>query len=71
MARGDAVAFNVVYEQVASSVFGIVRRVVRDPAQSEEVTQDVLLEVWRHAAKFDADRGSAMAWVITLAHRRP
>ena len=70
VARGDAVAFDVVYEQIASSVFGIVRRVMRDPAQSEEVTQDVLLEIWRHAAKFDADRGSAMAWVMTLAHRR-
>ena len=63
-------AFDAVYEQIASSVFGIVRRVIRDPAQSEEVTQDVLLEVWRNAAKFDADRGSAMAWVMTLAHRR-
>ena len=58
------------YDQVAASVLGIVRRVVRDPAQSEEVTQDVLLEVWRNAAKFDQERGSAIAWVMTLAHRR-
>src|SRR6185369_22749 len=70
VARGDADAFDAVYDQVAASVFGIVRRVVRDPAQSEEVTQDVLLEVWRNAAKFDPGRGSAIAWVMTLAHRR-
>jgi len=70
VARGDADAFDAVYDQVAASVFGIVRRVVRDPAQSEEVTQDVLLEVWRDAAKFDPGRGSATAWVMTLAHRR-
>ena len=70
VARGDADAFDTVYEQVAATVFGIVRRVVRDPAQSEEVTQDVLLEVWRNAAKFDPGRGSATAWVMTLAHRR-
>ena len=70
VARGDADAFDAVYDQVAASVFGIVRRVVRDPAQSEEVTQDVLLEVWRNAAKFDPGRGSAAAWVTTLAHRR-
>jgi RNA polymerase sigma-70 factor, ECF subfamily len=70
VARGDPAAFDFVYEQVASSVFGIVMRVVRDPAQSEEVTQDVLLEIWRNASKFDAGRGSAMAWVMTLAHRR-
>src|SRR5690349_18114986 len=70
VARGDADAFDTVYDQVAATVFGTVRRVVRDPAQSEEVTQDVLLEVWRNAAKFDPGRGSATAWVMTLAHRR-
>ncbi len=70
VARGDAAAFEAVYELVAPAVFGIVRRVIRDPAQSEEVTQDVLLEVWRTASKFDAGRGSATAWVMMLAHRR-
>jgi RNA polymerase sigma-70 factor (ECF subfamily) len=70
VARGDAGAFDAVYDLVAASVFGIVRRVIRDPAQSEEVTQDVLLEVWRNASKFDAERGTATAWVMTLAHRR-
>jgi RNA polymerase sigma-70 factor (ECF subfamily) len=70
VARGDSVAFDAVYEQIGASVYGIVWRVVRDPAQSEEVTQDVLLEIWRHASNFDAERGSAMAWVTTLAHRR-
>ena len=70
VARGDAAAFEAVYSRVAPSVFGMVRRVVRDPAQSEEVTQDVLLEVWRNASAFDPGRGSATAWVMTLAHRR-
>ena len=70
VARGDTAAFDVVYEQIVSSVFGIVLRVMRDPAQSEEVSQDVMLEIWRDAAKFDPQRGSAMAWVTTLAHRR-
>jgi len=70
VARGDTAAFDAVYEQIASSVFGIVWRVIRDPAQSEEVTQDVLLEIWRDASKFDPERGSARAWVMMLAHRR-
>jgi RNA polymerase sigma-70 factor, ECF subfamily len=70
VARGDAVAFGVVYDQVAGQVFGLARTVLRDPAQAEEVTQEVLLEVWRSAARFDARRGTAMAWLMTLAHRR-
>ena len=70
VARGDAAAFDAVFEQLGPLVFGVVKRVIRDPAQSEEVTQEVLLEVWRTAAKFDAGRGSATAWVMTLAHRR-
>jgi RNA polymerase sigma-70 factor, ECF subfamily len=70
VARGDSAAFDAVFEQIGPSVFGVVKRVIRDPAQSEEVTQEVMLEVWRTAAKFDAGRGSATAWVMTLAHRR-
>jgi RNA polymerase sigma-70 factor (ECF subfamily) len=70
VARGDAAAFDAVFERLGPSVFGVVKRVIRDPAQSEEVTQEVLLEVWRTAAKFDAGRGSAIAWVMTMAHRR-
>ena len=70
VARGDRAAFNAVYDHVAAPVFGTVRRVVRDPFQSEEVTQEVLVEVWRAASRFDAGKGSAMAWVTTIAHRR-
>jgi anti-sigma-K factor RskA/sigma-70-like protein len=51
-------------------VLGLVRSVLRDPAQSEEVTQEVLVEVWRCAAHFQPEKGSAMAWIMTLAHRR-
>jgi RNA polymerase sigma-70 factor (ECF subfamily) len=64
------VAFEQLFEQVAGSVFGIIRRVLRDPAQSEEVAQEVLLEVWRTATRFDPERGSASTWIHTMAHRR-
>jgi RNA polymerase sigma-70 factor (ECF subfamily) len=70
VARGDESAFDDVYTATASAVFGLVRRVVRDPAQSEEVAQEVLLDIWRTASRFDGSRGSARAWVMTLAHRR-
>lgn len=68
--RGDAAAFEAVYDQVAAPVFGLIRRVLRNPAQSEEVAQETLLEVWRTATRFDPARGSAVTWVMTIAHRR-
>ncbi|MCW8100609.1 MULTISPECIES: sigma-70 family RNA polymerase sigma factor [Streptomyces] len=70
VATGDQKAFEELYAVVSGPVFGLVRRVVRDPAQSEEVAQEVLLELWRSAARYDPGRGSALAWVLTLAHRR-
>jgi RNA polymerase sigma-70 factor (ECF subfamily) len=70
VARGDEAAFAALYDRAAGGVFGLVRRVVRDPAQSEEVTQEVLLEVWRTASRFDRRRGSAATWLMTVAHRR-
>jgi RNA polymerase sigma-70 factor (ECF subfamily) len=70
VARGDEAAFEQLYDLVVGPVFGLVRRVVRDPAQSEEVVQEVMLDLWRTAARYVSERGSAMAWVMTLAHRR-
>jgi RNA polymerase sigma-70 factor, ECF subfamily len=70
VARGDQAAFERVYDQLARPVYGVIRRVLRDPAQSEEVTQEVLLEVWRTASRFDSGQGSAATWVLTIAHRR-
>ncbi len=68
--RGDQAAFAVLYDELAPYVFGVVLRVVRDRSQSEEVTQEVFVELWRIAPRFDGDRGSVKAWVATVAHRR-
>jgi RNA polymerase sigma-70 factor (ECF subfamily) len=68
-ARGDEAAFAELYDATSRRLFGLVLRIVRDPAMSEEVTQEVYLDVWRHCARFDPERGSAMSWLMTIAHR--
>jgi len=70
VARGDQAAFERLYDRISGPVHGLIRRVLRDPAQSEEVAQEVLVNVWRSAARFDRNQGSAMAWIMTMAHRR-
>ena len=68
VALGDQEAFPV-YDRVGGPVLGS-SGVLRDPAQSEEVAQEVLVEVWRTAARYRPDRGTAINWIMTLAHRR-
>jgi RNA polymerase sigma-70 factor (ECF subfamily) len=70
VARGDSPAFEAVYDHMANVVYGVIAGVLRDPAQSEEVAQEVLVEVWRTATRFDPDKGSASTWILTMAHRR-
>jgi RNA polymerase sigma-70 factor (ECF subfamily) len=69
-ARGDHAAFAELYDASVARVHGLVLRVVRDPAQAEEVTQEAYLGIWRTAAQFDPAKGSALSWLLTLAHRR-
>jgi RNA polymerase sigma-70 factor (ECF subfamily) len=70
VATGDQAAFADLYDELSGRVLGLVTRLLRDRAQSEEVTQEVFLEVWQQAARFDQSRGSAASWVLTMAHRR-
>src|ERR1700748_2268778 len=70
VARGDTEAFEAVYDRLVGPVYGVIRRVLRDPSQSEEGAPEVLLEVVRTAARFDPAVGGAATWVMTIAHRR-
>ena len=70
VARGDQAAFEQVYDRLAGPVYGLIRRVLRDPAQSEEVAQEVFTEAWRLARHYDASKGAVSTWLLTLAHRR-
>jgi RNA polymerase sigma-70 factor (ECF subfamily) len=70
VAQGDQTAFAELYDQTAPRVLGLVKRLLKDHAQSEEVTQEVFLEIWQNATRFDSARGSAASWMLTMAHRR-
>ncbi|WP_449345201.1 ECF RNA polymerase sigma factor SigK [Streptomyces narbonensis] len=70
VAQGDQQAFSTLYDALAPTVFGIVVRVLRDRAQSEEVTQEVMIDLWRQAARYEPTAGSVTSWAATIAHRR-
>jgi len=70
VAGGDRPAFETFYDLVAPSVYGLVLSIVRIPARAQEIAQEVFLEAWANAARFDPERGSAKAWILTISRRR-
>src|SRR3954447_16349095 len=70
VARGDDAAFGQLYDLLAAATYGLALSVLRDPSQAREVTQEVFLQVWQNASRFDPTLGSAKAWVVTMAQRR-
>jgi len=70
VAQGDQQAFARLYDQMAPRVLGLVRRLLRDHAQSEEVTQEIFLEIWQNATRYDSSKGGASTWIMTMSHRR-
>ncbi len=70
VADGDRSAFAAVYDALSARAFGLILRVLVDRAQSEEVLQEVFLEVWQSAARFTPNKGQGRSWVLTIAHRR-
>ena len=70
VAAGDQIAFARLYDMLAPRVFGLIVRVLVDRSQSEEVLQEVFLEVWQSAGRFAPNKGQGRSWVLTMAHRR-
>ena len=70
VALGDQAAFAELYDNMAPRVLGLVKRLLRDHAQSEEVTQEIFLEIWQNATRYDSSKGGASGWILTMTHRR-
>ena len=68
--RADEAAFTELYDAMAARAYGLAVRVVRDPSQAQEVAQEAFLEIWRTASRFDPAKGSAISWLMTIAHRK-
>lgn len=70
IAASDRDAFAQLYDMLSARVFGLILRVLVNRAQSEEVLQEVFLEVWQSASAFAPNKGQGRTWVMTIAHRR-
>jgi RNA polymerase sigma-70 factor (ECF subfamily) len=70
VASGDQRAFAELYDLLSSRVFGLILRVLVNRSQSEEVLQEVFLEIWQSASRFAPNKGQGRTWVLTIAHRR-
>ncbi|WBU36694.1 ECF RNA polymerase sigma factor SigK [Homoserinibacter sp. YIM 151385] len=69
-AAGDRQAFAELYDRMSARVFGLVKRLLLDHAQSEEVSQEIFLEIWQSASRYAPEKGGAVGWILTMTHRR-
>lgn len=70
IAGHDERALAALYDATFARVFGLVRRIVRSAALAEEVVEDAYFQVWRQAVRFDATRGKALSWLLSMARSR-
>ena len=70
IARGEHDALGFLYDETNRLVYGFAFRILRDPADAEEVTLDVYTQIWRNASSFDPCRGSVLAWLMMLTRSR-
>jgi RNA polymerase sigma-70 factor (ECF subfamily) len=68
--RGDARAFEVIYERHAQAAFSLAYRIMGTRAGAEDVTQEAFLSIWRSGERYDRRRGSVRTWVLGIVHHR-
>jgi RNA polymerase sigma-70 factor (ECF subfamily) len=70
MRRGDEAAAGTLYDRHSSTVMALTFRMVRERADAESIVLETFMQAWRDAGRFDASRGSALSWLITIARTR-
>lgn len=70
IAGGDEAAFSRFYDITSPVMYGLVRRIVGDPMMAEDVVSESYFQIWQQASRFDAERGSALNWTLTIARNR-
>lgn len=70
VAQGNVSAFEELYDRHASTVYGLLLRILANPEDAQEVLQETFVKAWTSAAMFDAVRGSEVAWLISIARSR-
>jgi RNA polymerase sigma-70 factor, ECF subfamily len=68
--RGQAAAFEVVYERHAGAAFSLAYRITGRRSMAEDVVQEALLGVWRSGGRYERARGSVRTWVLGIVHHR-
>jgi RNA polymerase sigma-70 factor (ECF subfamily) len=68
--RGDADAFEVIYDRHARVAFSLAFRLLGDRQAAEDLVQDALLAVWRGAGTYTSARGSVRTWLLSIVHNR-
>ncbi len=67
---GDQDAMAVIFKRYGGAVFSVALRILRDPSQAEDITQEILFQLWRSSEAFVHGRGSLGAWLVVVARNR-
>jgi RNA polymerase sigma-70 factor (ECF subfamily) len=70
VAQGDQAAFRRIYDTKAPRLYAVALRITRQSALAADALQEAFLQLWQNAAQFDAARGAAEAWLLSLVRYR-